>query len=117
MHHAVAPGMEIDQKWPPLRASEKREGIVEECRRAVRDISFADRPAPSDVSSIMLLHLRQEVATRFRLRPVGADSEIGGDSSMPCDVCEDFFVRVFKPLEDRSTVIALVGESAARSVR
>src|SRR3984893_2908494 len=92
---------------PRLR---KREGIVEEGRKALRDSGFVYCPAPRDIPRIMFPHLRQQAATRLRLGAVGTDKKICGNISTPDDIGGDAVRRVFEPLQGSSNVIALTRE-------
>src|SRR5258705_4102614 len=90
---------------PSLR---KREGIIEESRKALRDSVFVYRPAPRDIPRIMFPHLRQQTATRVRLGAVGTNKKICGNTSMLNNIRGDAFTCAFEPLKGCSTVIALI---------
>src|SRR5229473_7662893 len=96
---------------PRLR---KREGIVEESRKALRDSGFVYCPAPCDIPRIMFPHLRQQTATRLRLGAIGTDKKICGNSSMPDNIRSDAVRHAFEPLKGCSGAIPLIRKSRSQ---
>src|SRR5947209_3479621 len=107
----VSTRYEIYENMGAAARIRKREGIVEERRKALRDSGFVYRPAPRDIPCIMFPHLRQQSAARLRLGAVGTDKKICGNSSMPDNIRSNAFTCAFEPLKGCSGVIALIRES------
>ena len=93
---------------PRLR---KGKGVVEEFDKSGRGGSFVNRSAPSDVTGIVRLNLRQETAAHFGLCTVRTHKQVGVNLVIPGNVRAHGFPFVFKCEERGSGVVTLVGES------
>src|ERR1700682_4261869 len=64
---------EIDEYMAAATRFREREGVVKECDEVRRRQCLIDCTAPGNITRVMRLHLRQEAASSFRLRPIRTD--------------------------------------------
>src|ERR1700732_5252652 len=102
---------EISEHMSDAPRLRKGKGVVEGFDKSGRRGSFVNRSAPSDVTGIVRLNLRQEMAAHLGLRTARTHKQGDVNWVMPGNVRAHGFALVFKSEESGSSVVTLVGES------